>query len=142
MLAIACSQKGTQIIYQDRTITSYDTIKFESRVTDTIPCDDFRDTLYGKDTVYVEVIKNRMTIKTRYRTDTVYRTPTIIQPQARRIKIDNSVNAKKGGIIGDGNTVTTKKTSWWWIFLAGMLTMFILQNLIYKTLKRYLIFIP
>lgn len=137
----SCNRHSTPtIIYQDKTVVSYDTIKVESKVTDTIPCDDFTDTLYGKDTVYVEVIKNKMTIKTRYRTDTVYRTPTIIEPQAniRIRKIDNSVTAKKQGIIGDGNTMTTKKNNWWWIFLSGMLTMFILQNVIIKGIKNYL----
>lgn len=144
VFAMACSHKGVQVIYQDKTIVSYDTIKVESKITDTIPCDDFTDTLYGKDTVYVQVVKNKLTIKTRYRTDTVYRTPMIIEPQAnvRIRKIDNSITAKKQGIVGDGNSMTTKKQNPWWIFLAGMLTMFILQNVIYKTLKRYLIFIP
>lgn len=143
LLAIGCSRKSMPtIIYQDKTVVSYDTIRVESKVTDTIPCDDFTDTLYGKDTVYVQVVKNKLTIKTRYRTDTVYRTPTIIEPQAniRIRKIDNSITAKKQGIIGDGNTMTTKKNNWWWVFLSGMLTMFILQNVIIKGIKTYLKF--
>jgi hypothetical protein len=137
----SCTRRSVPtIIYQDKTVVSYDTIKVESRVTDTIPCADFTDTLYGKDTVYVQVVSNKLTIKTRYRTDTVYRTPTIIEPQARRVKIDNSINAKKGSIIGDGNTMTTKKQNWWWVFLSGVLTMFILQNVIIKGIKTYLKF--
>ena len=140
---VSCNRKSVPtIIYQDKTVVSYDTIKVESKVTDTIPCDDFTDTLYGKDTIYVQVVKNKLTIKTRYRTDTVYRTPTIIEPQAniRIRKIDNSITAKKQGIIGDGNTMTTKKGNWWWVFLSGMLTMFILQNVIIKGIKTYLKF--
>ena len=136
---IGCSPKIPQVIYQDRVITSYDTISLVSKQTDTIPCDDFNYKLIeNTDTVYVSVVKNQIKVRTIIRKDTIYRTPVIIQPQPKRIKIDNSVTAKKNSIIGDGNTVTTKKTNWWWVFLSGMLTMFVIQNVIWKTIKTYI----
>lgn len=44
---------------------------------------------------------------------------------------DNATNAVKSGN-------TTKKISWWWIYLAGMLSWFIVQNIIFRTLKIYI----
>lgn len=51
--------------------------------------------------------------------------------------------AKKGGVIGDGNTVdnSNKQLAWWWIFLAGMLTWALLQNVGFRFLKRYFPFL-
>lgn len=144
LLLMGCGRKSIpSIIYQDRVVTSYDTIRVESKTTDTIPCDDFKYTFVDKDTIYVEVIKNKLVVKTKVRRDTIFRTPVIIQPQSnvRIRKIDNSVNAKKGGIIGDGNTVTTKKTNWFWIFVAGFLTCLIVDKVILKTLKIYFPFL-
>lgn len=48
------------------------------------------------------------------------------------------VRANGGSAIGDGNTITTKKTNWWWIFLAGMLTWFIVQNVLWRVVKIYI----
>jgi len=57
-------------------------------------------------------------------------------------EVNNSkVKAKSGSAIGDGNTITTKKMNWWWIFLAGMLTWFILQNVVIRWLKIYFPFL-
>lgn len=47
---------------------------------------------------------------------------------------NNSPNSVKSGN-------TTKKISWWWIFLSGGLTWFVLQNVVFKTLKIYLPFL-
>ena len=135
----ACSRKTPNVIYQDRVITSYDTITVTSKQTDTIPCDDFNYKLVqDTDTVYVSVVKNQIKVKTIIKRDTIIRTEIVTIPQKIIDKSDNRVIAKKGSIIGNDNTMTTKKTNWWWIFVAGMLTWFIIQNVVWKTVKTYI----
>jgi len=142
LIVIGCSRKTPQIIYNERVTSHIDTINFVHVERDSIriPCEDFRDTLVSekKDTVIVEVVKNRIKIKTVTRRDSIFLQPNIISQSNIKVrKIDNSVTAKKGGIIGDGNTQTTNKTNWWWIFLAGMLTQFIVS----KILRSYFPFL-
>ena len=145
-LAIGCSRKSAPtIIYQDKIVKSIDTVTIQSRVTDTIPCDDFEIFIENEvhDTVYLKVVDKVVSVKYVKTTDTVFRETIIVQPTPRKsvIKTDNSVTAKKGSIIGDGNTMTTKKNNWWWIFLAGMLTWFIIQNVLFRVLKTYFPFL-
>jgi len=145
LLLVACNRNTNKIIYQDRLITQVDTIKFETPRDGTeVPCKDFETFIQGEtihDTVFIKSKAGKLQLKAQLERKVVERQPIVVTPQPKRVKIDNSVTAKKGGIIGDGNT-QNNSTKWWWIFLAGMLTMFIVQNVLYKTLKRYLIFIP
>ena len=139
-----CGRKSVpSIVFQDRVVTSYDTTMVVSKKTDTIPCDDFKYTFVDKDTTYVEVIKNKLVVKTRIRRDTIFRTGNIItpQPNIRIRKIDNSINAKRGGIVGDGNTMTTKKNNWFWIFVAGFISCIVVDKVILRTLKIYFPFL-
>jgi len=144
MIATGCNRKiAPTIIYQDKIVTKVDTVTVKSTETDSIPCDDFVRFIEGdRDTIYVEVVKNVMKIRTVVKRDTVYRETIIVQPAPIRsvTNIDNSVRnkAKNGSAIGDGNKITTKNLSWWWIFLAGMLTMFIIQNVGWRFVKRYM----
>ena len=145
-LAIGCSRKSAPtIIYQDKIVNSVDTVTIQSRVTDTIPCDDFEIFIENEvhDTVYLKVVDKVVSVKYVKTTDTVFRETIIVQPTPRKsvIKTDNSVTAKKGSIIGNDNTMTTKKNNWWWIFLAGMLTWFIIQNVLFRALKTYFPFL-
>ena len=142
LMAIGCSRKSAPtIIYQDKIVKSIDTVTIQSRVTDTIPCDDFEIFIENEvhDTVYLKVVDKVVSIKYVKTTDTVFRETIIVQPTPRKsvIKTDNSVKAKKGSIIGNDNVMTTKKNNWWWIFLAGMLTWFIVQNVLFRVLKMY-----
>ena len=142
-LAIGCSRKSAPtIIYQDKIVKSIDTVTIQSRVTDTIPCDDFEIFIENEvhDTVYLKVVDKVVSVKYVKTTDTVFRETIIVQPTPRKsvIKTDNSVKAKKNSIIGNDNTMTTKKNNWWWIFLAGMLTWFIIQNVLFKIAKRFI----
>ena len=142
LMAIGCSRKSAPtIIYQDKIVNSVDTVTIQSRVTDTIPCDDFEIYIENEvhDTVYLKVVDRQVSIKYIKVRDTVFRETIIVQPTPRKsvIKTDNSVTAKKGSIIGNDNTMTTKKNNWWWIFLAGMLTWFIIQNVLFRVLKTY-----
>jgi len=146
ILLIACSRRTPQVIYQDHVSSRIDTINFVHHEFDTvhIPCLDFTDTMASSsgDTVVVQVVKERIKVVTKVKHDSIFISPTIItQPNIRIRKIDNSVTAKKGSIIGDGNTMTTKKSNWWWIFVSGMLTWFIIQNIVIKTLKTYFPFL-
>ena len=145
-LAIGCSRKSAPtIIYQDKIVKSIDTVTIQSRVTDTIPCDDFEIFIENEvhDTVYLKVVDKVVSVKYVKVRDTVYRETIIVQPTPRKsvIKTDNSVTAKKGSIIGNDNTMTTKKGNLWWIFLAGMLTWFIVQNVLFRVLKTYFPFL-
>ena len=145
-LAIGCSRKSAPtIIYQDKIVNSVDTVTIQSRVTDTIPCDDFEIYIENEvhDTVYLKVVDRQVSIKYIKVRDTVFRETIIVQPTPRKsvIKTDNSVTAKKGSIIGNDNTMTTKKYNWFWIFLAGMLTWFIIQNVLFRVLKTYFPFL-
>jgi len=139
LLLAACSAKIPQVIYQDRVVSHSDTVVYYSVIGDSIPCDDFkREITTEKDTVYIEVVKNKISVKTVNKRDTIIRTEIVTIPQKIIDKSDNRVIAKKGSIIGNDNTMTTKKTNWWWIFIAGMLTWFIIQNVIWKGIKRYI----
>lgn len=139
---ISCSPK-TSVIYQEKTVTKSDTITVVSRVTDTIPCDDFEFSIEDKqkDTVYIKVVDKQISVKYIKKTDTIFKQPIIITPQPK--KVDNSVHikAKNGSAIGDGNKITTKKNNWWWIFLAGALSWFIIQNIGFRILKSYFPFL-
>jgi len=142
LMAIGCSRKSAPtIIYQDKIVKSIDTVRIQSRVTDTIPCDDFEIFIENEvhDTVYLKVVDKVVSVKYVKTTDTVFRETIIVQPTPRKsvIKTDNSVKAKKNSIIGNDNVMTTKKNNWWWIFLAGMLTWFIIQNVLFRVLKTY-----
>ena len=142
LMAIGCSRKSAPtIIYQDKIVKSIDTVTIQSRVTDTIPCDDFEIYIENEvhDTVYLKAVDRQVSIKYIKVRDTVFRETIIVQPTPRKsvIKTDNSVTAKKNSIIGNENTMTTKKNNWWWIFLAGMLTWFIIQNVLFRVLKTY-----
>ena len=142
LMAIGCSRKSAPtIIYQDKIVKSVDTVTIQSRVTDTIPCDDFEIFIENEvhDTVYLKVVDKVVSVKYVKTTDTVFRETIIVQPTPRKsvIKTDNSVKAKKNSIIGNDNVMTTKKNNWWWIFLAGMLTWFIVQNVLFRVLKMY-----
>ena len=143
LMAIGCSRKSAPtIIYQDKIVNSVDTVTIQSRVTDTIPCDDFEIFIENEvhDTVYLKVVDKVVSVKYVKVRDTVFRETIIVQPTPRKsvIKTDNSVTAKKGSIIGNDNTMTTKKYNWFWIFLAGMLTWFIIQNVLFKIAKRFI----
>lgn len=146
MLTIGCNRKiAPTIIYEDKIVSRIDTVLHFSDDTVKIPCDDFDYQFFDQtthDTIYVTVEKQVLKVKTIVRRDTVYRETIIVQPAPLRsvTKIDNSVRvkAKNGSAVGDGNTITTKKTNWWWIFLAGMLTWFIIQNVGWRFLKKYI----
>ena len=132
------SKEHTTDQYIDKITTNYDTIMLLSDAgVDTIysyqPCDSFIRIVRQKDTVYVRQIKKEVQTKLVVKRDTVFRTPVITE----NVKIKNV--AKGGSAIGDGNKITTKRTSWWWIFLAGMLTWFVIQNVIWKLIKRHLV---
>jgi len=137
MLA-SCSRKS--VIYETKIVRHVDTVIVKSY--DTVPCDDFETVVYYEtDTAYIKVVDKQVQVKYVRTKDTVYLTPNIVQPQPRKqvTKIDNSNTAKKGGIIGDGNTQDNRKQlAWWWIFLAGGLSMFIIQNVFWKAIKSYL----
>jgi len=136
LLITACGVKPPQVSYVERTVTKVDTLTINS--IEKVPCDDFETQIFEqKDTVYIKVVDKKIQVKYVNKTDTVYKEPIIIQPQPKKVKIKN----KGGSAIGDGNTITTKKNNWWWIFVAGALTMFIIQNVVWKTLKRYIAFL-
>jgi len=137
ILFASCSRK--QFVYETKTVRHVDTVTVKS--IDTVPCEDFETIVINNtDTAYITVVNRQVEVKYVRTKDTVYLTPTIVQPQPRKqvTKIDNSNTAKKGGIIGDGNTQDNRKQlAWWWIFLAGGLSMFILQNVVWRTVKTY-----
>lgn len=137
IILASCSRKS--VIYETKTVRYVDTVTVKSY--DTVPCDDFETVVYYEtDTAYIKVVDKQVQVKYVRTKDTVYLTPNIVQPQPRKqvTKIDNSNTAKKGGIIGDGNTQDNRKQlAWWWIFLAGGLSMFIVQNVVWRTIKAY-----
>ena len=137
ILFASCSRKT--VIYETKTVRHVDTVTVKS--FDTVPCQDFETVVYyNTDTAYIKVVDKQIQVKYIRTRDTVYLTPNIVQPQPRKqvTKIDNSNTAKKGGIIGDGNTQDNRnQLAWWWIFLAGGLSMFILQNVVWRTVKMY-----
>lgn len=151
LFAVACGRKNSpQIQYIDKIQTQYDTIMFLSDAgMDTIysyqPCDSFIRIVRQNDTVYIREVKKVVQTKIISKRDTVYRTPIVtnnvkINNKGGQIGENTSVKNKKGdNINGDGNTIKKDKQNWWWIFLAGMLTWFIIQNVIWKLIKRYLV---
>ena len=137
ILFASCNRK--LFVYETKTVRHVDTVTVKS--IDTVPCEDFETIVINNtDTAYITVVNRQVEVKYVRTKDTVYLTPNIVQPQTRKqvTKIDNSNTAKKGGIIGDGNTQDNRKQlAWWWIFLAGGLSMFILQNVVWRTVKIY-----
>jgi len=140
LLLVACNRNTSKVIYQDRIITEVDTIKFETQRDGTeVPCKDFETFIPGRtihDTIFIKSKAGKLQLKAQLERKVVERQAIVVTPQAKIVKIDNRVTAKKGGIIGDGNT-QNNSVKWWWIFLSGMLTMFIIQNIILKSLKVY-----
>ncbi len=152
-----CGRKTTpSIIYQDKLTTNYDTIMlYTDAGVDTIfsstPCDSFVMVVRKTDTIYIRKIQKEVQTKLVVKRDTIYRTPIVSQT----IKINNkggqigndniSEKTKKGdNITGDGNTVTKpvkKGSSWFWIFVCGMLVMFLIQNVGFRVLKMYFPFL-
>lgn len=146
ILLISCSKKTPQITYIDETKTKTDTIvSYVDGGTDTIysavPCDSFTMVIRKTDTIYIRKIQRETQIKLVTKHDTLIRQPIIVRNGKTVVKTDNSVTAKKGSIIGNDNTMTTKKNNWWWIFLAGMLTWFVIQNVLFRVLKTYFPFL-
>ena len=137
ILFASCNRK--LFVYETKTVRHVDTVTVKS--IDTVPCEDFETIVINNtDTAYITVVNRQVEVKYVRTKDTVYLTPNIVQPQPRKqvTKIDNSNTAKKGGIIGDGNTQDNRRQlAWWWIFLAGGLSMFILQNVVWRTVKMY-----
>ena len=137
ILFASCNKK--LFVYETKTVRHVDTVTVKS--FDTVPCEDFETIVINNtDTAYITVVNRQVEVKYIRTRDTVYLTPNIVQPQPRKqvFKIDNSNTAKKGGIIGDGNTQDNRRQlAWWWIFLAGGLSMFILQNVVWRTVKIY-----
>ena len=137
ILFASCNRK--LFVYETKTIRHVDTVTVKS--IDTVPCEDFETIVINNtDTAYITVVNRQVEVKYVRTKDTVYLTPNIVQPQPRKqvTKIDNSNTAKKGGIIGDGNTQDNRRQlAWWWIFLAGGLSMFIIQNVVWRTVKIY-----
>ena len=137
ILFASCNRK--LFVYETKTVRHVDTVTVKS--IDTVPCEDFETIVINNtDTAYITVVNRQVEVKYVRTKDTVYLTPNIVQPQPRKqvTKIDNSNTAKKGGIIGDGNTQDNRRQlAWWWILLAGGLSMFILQNVVWRTVKIY-----
>ena len=141
-ILLSCNRNSTKVIYQDKIISKIDTINFENK-SDTFiaPCKDFETFIQGEtihDTIFINSKKGKLKLKAQIERKVIERQPIIINPQPKKIKIDNSINAKKDSIIGNNNT-QKKSIYWWWIFLAGMLTMYILQNVIWNNVKRYIV---
>lgn len=145
VLLFSCGRHNKpQITYIDNIITKYDTITDYSfggvdTIYSTTPCDSFTVLVRKNDTVYIREVKKVIQTKLVTKRDTVYRQVIVNNPQPK--KVDNSVTAKKGSIIGNDNTMTTKKNNWWWIFLCGMLVMFLIQNVGFRILKTYFPFL-
>lgn len=73
-------------------------------------------------------------------------TINIIQGDNNTPTIDNSKTTQKvkdNSAIGNENqlTKTTKKNNWFWIFVAGALTWFVIQNVLWRVLKIYFPFL-
>ena len=146
LMAIGCSRKSAPtIIYQDKIVKSIDTVTIQSRVTDTIPCDDFEIFIENEvhDTVYLKVVDRQVSIKYIKVRDTVFRETIIVQPTPRKsvIKTDNSVKAKKNSIIGDGNTMTTKNPDRFWLGFFICFLMFVAYFALRRTAKSYFPFL-
>ena len=142
LMAIGCSRKSAPtIIYQDKIVKSIDTVTIQSRVTDTIPCDDFEIYIENEvhDTVYLKVVDRQVSIKYIKVRDTVFRETIIVQPTPRKsvIKTDNSVKAKKNSIIGNDNVMTTKKPDKFWLGVFCAFALLYGIGIISKILNLY-----
>ena len=142
LMAIGCSRKSAPtIIYQDKIVNSVDTVTIQSRVTDTIPCDDFEIYIENEvhDTVYLKVVDRQVSIKYIKVRDTVFRETIIVQPTPRKsvIKTDNSVTAKKNSIIGNNNVMTTKKPDKFWLGVFCAFALLYGIGIISKILNLY-----
>lgn len=99
---------------------------------------DFNDSIYYLNTLLSKQII--MPKKVRKSAITVIQgdnnTPTIDQSQTTQKVKDNSA-------IGNENqlTKTTKKNNWFWIFVAGALSWFVIQNILWRALKTYFPFL-
>lgn len=139
VLLFSCGRHNKpQITYIDNIITKYDTITDYSfggvdTIYSTTPCDSFTVLVRKNDTVYIREVKKVIQTKLVTKRDTVYRQVIVNNPQPK--KIDNSITAKKGSIIGNDNTMTTKKNNWWWIFLAGYLFCHVLHKILIPMIK-------
>ena len=142
LMAIGCSRKSAPtIIYQDKIVKSIDTVRIQSRVTDTIPCDDFEIYIENEvhDTVYLKVVDRQVSIKYIKVRDTVFRETIIVQPTPRKsvIKTDNSVKAKKNSSIGNDNVMTTKKPDKFWLGVFCAFALLYGIGIISKILNLY-----
>lgn len=142
LMAIGCSRKSAPtIIYQDKIVKSIDTVTIQSRVTDTIPCDDFEIYIENEvhDTVYLKVVDKVVSVKYVKVRDTVFRETIIVQPTPRKsvIKTDNSVKAKKNSIIGNDNVMTTKKPDKFWLGVFCAFALLYGIGIISKILNLY-----
>ncbi len=130
-----------QITYIDNVITKYDTIVDYSFNLDTIysttPCDSFTVLVRKNDTVYIREVKKVIQTKLVTKRDTVFRQVIINNPQPK--KIDNSVTAKKGGIIGNGNTQTNNYDFWKGFFTCFLI--FVIYFALRRTIKSYFPFL-
>ena len=141
LLFASCNRKTPQIIYKDKVVTTHDTTTIISKQTDTIPCDDFEIFIENEihDTVYLKVVDKVVSVKYVKVRDTVFRETIVVQPQPRKtvVKTDNSVTAKKGSIVGDGNTMTTKKPDKFWLGVLCATGFFYLLGFGLSVLQRY-----
>lgn len=86
-------------------------------------------------------IKNSYNETNKLNNSILVRDSAIASLQAENMLLNSKLKATKGSAVGDGNKITIKKSNWWWIFVAGMLTMFIGQNVVWKGIKRYIAFV-
>lgn len=142
LLFFASCNKPPQITYIDNVITKYDTIvDYSFGGVDTIysatPCDSFAVLVRKNDTVYIREVKKVIQTKLVTKRDTVYRQVIVNNPQPK--KVDNSVTAKKGSIIGNGNTQTNNYDYWKGFFTCFLL--FVIYFALRRTIKTYFPFL-
>lgn len=116
-----------QVLYTEKIISKIDTLTF---IKDSVPCNNFEYSITNKlDTIFVKVSNKKLNIKTIKQTDTIYKTTNVIEPIIIK-KIKNK--AKDNSAIGENNKLkkTTKKSQWFWIFVAGFLTAHLIRLLI------------
>lgn len=141
-LLTSCGKKVPQITYIDNVITKYDTITDYSfggvdTIYSTTPCDSFTVLVRKNDTVYIREVKKVVQTKLVTKRDTVFRQVIINNPQPK--KVDNSVTAKKGGIIGNGNTQTNNYDFWKGFFTCFLI--FVIYFALRRTIKSYFPFL-
>lgn len=141
-LAVGCSRKSAPTIsYIDKTTTIYDTITdYSFGGIDTIysisPCDSFVQIVKNNDTIYIKEVKVKLITKYVNKRDTIYRTPIINNPQANIKTV-----AKKGSIIGNDNTMTTKNPDRFWLGFFICFLMFVAYFALRRTAKSYFPFL-